>query len=147
MAVIFKLHVAGKITPVKKFVCYLLIVWMTLVAGGANALAHSADHHAHDALHAHDHSSLATSVESITSQDDFELGADYPEKSSQHPSSHCHTHHQVAGLPSCHGMLPVADLPNCAPAFSQRLVSIAFANNIDRPKWAVTTPAVVSLLS
>ena len=141
------LREAGKVALVKKFVCYLLIVWMTLVAGGANALAHSVNHHAHDALHAHDHSSLDTSVESITSQDDTALDADYPEKSSQHPSGHCHTHHQAAGLPSCHDMLPVADLPNFAPVFRQRLASIAVANNIERPKWVATTPAVVSLLS
>lgn len=141
------MHEAGKVANVKKFMCCLLIVWMTLVAGGANALAHSVDHHAHDAFHAHDHGSLATASESTTSQDVLAFNADYSEKLSQHHSGHCHTHHHVAGLPSCHGMLAVADLPNLAPVFSQRMACIAVANNIERPKWAVTTPAVVSLLS
>ena len=140
---------SGKVAAVKKLVCYMLIVWLALMAGGANAHTHSADMHSHDVIHAHDHdkSVLANIGESTSLEDASTLDADYSEKLNKVHSCHSHTHHHAAGLPSCHDMLAVADLPSLTPVFSQRFACIALANDVERPKWPFTTPAVVSLLS
>ena len=137
----------------KKLVCYFLIVWLALMAGGANAHTHSADMHSHDVIHAHDHdhdhdhnnSVLANVGETSLLEDASTLDADYSEKLNKVHPCHSHTHHHAAGLPSCHDMLAVADLPSLTPVFSQRFACTALANDVERPKWPFTTPAVVSL--
>jgi hypothetical protein len=130
---------------VKKLVCYLLIVWLALMASGANAYSTSdAEHvapHAHDhtAQDTHDHQpQLDVAIQSPTTQD-----ASHADTCSQ---SHC-GHGHATGLLAPHGTSIKTDRLNAAPTSRASWASSAITANIERPKWPSTTPAVVSLLS
>jgi hypothetical protein len=133
---------------VKKLICYFLIVWMALFAGGANAhgisnLAHGSEH----AGHGHDTSvdqSFEPSIDVAADRVNADRASvDIDNTCSQ---SHCGHGHSTGLL-----MLPSAwmkmDATADGPLSSRCWASAAITDNIERPKWQVTTPAVVSLLS
>lgn len=125
------------------------------MSGGANAHMHSVDHHwheahsAHDHDHNHDHGEAAKVIAGATTMlaDSSMLDANNAETLTQAHYSHGHSHHHAAGLPASCDMLAAVDPPSIKPVSRLPIVSSAIANNIERPKWPVTMPAVVSLLS
>jgi len=136
-----RLQLAGKLTIVRKLFCYLLISWLALVAGGANAhsisdTAHVAEHSTH--MHAAD-----TNAVTHEALDSSNADADSTDHCKQ---SHC-GHSHGAAIPTSPGTHLKASSRIHAPNTSSRWASAAIANNIERPKWPVTTSAVVSLLS
>ena len=139
----------GKVRPVKKLTCYLLIVWLALMSGGVNAHAHSFEHHSHEAHNTHDHetNSQAMTDEANTLAEPSRLDNNNIENLTQAHYNQGHSHHHATGLPSSCDVLTEADPPSLKPVFYLALSSSAITNNIERPKWNVTTPAVVSLLS
>lgn len=135
---------AGKVSAVKKLICHFLIVWMALFAGGANAhgisdLAHGAEH----AGHAHSTSVDASIEVSADRANADRASADIVKTCSQSHCGHGHSTGMLMLPSACIKMDAVAD----APLSSNRWASAAIADNIERPKWLLTTPAVVSLLS
>ena len=126
----------------KKLICHLLIVWMALFAGSANA--HGISDSAHEAEHAgHAHSisvDLSLKVSADRSNAD-RASADIVKTCSQSHCGHGHSTGLVAALTSCTKVDAVAE----APLSSSRWASAAIADNIERPKWLFTTPAVVNL--
>lgn len=154
----------GKVAAVKKITCYLLIVWLTLMSGGANAHVHASEHHSHHANHAHDDylghdhhldlnqeidntsGSKTTSSEFALGGDDLQAGADNSEKLNQAHFSHGHNHSHCAYMPTSCNTLAVADVPGFTSFSCQQWVCKTIANNIERPKWILTTHAVVNLL-
>ena len=135
---------AGKVSAVKKLICHFLIVWMALFAGGANAhgisdLAHGAEH----AGHAHSTSVDASNEVSADRANADRASADIVKTCSQSHCGHGHSTGMLMLPSACIKMDAVAD----APLSSNRWASAAIADNIERPKWLLTTPAVVSLLS
>jgi hypothetical protein len=130
---------------VKNLVCYLLIVWLALMSGGANAYVTSDAEHV--APHSHSQASQDTydhtpppdvAIQAPTAQD-----ASHADTCSQ---SHC-GHGHATGLLAPHGTSVKTDLLTAAPAYQPSWASNAITSNIERPKWPFTTPAVVSLLS
>lgn len=127
--------------PVKKIVCYLLISWLVLIAGGANAhgisdTARVAEHSAH--MHA-----VNTDAATLVALDSTHAGADSTDHCNQ---SHCGHSHGAATPTSPVTHLKVSSRTH-APNTISRWASAAIADSIERPKWPVTTSAVVSLLS
>jgi hypothetical protein len=121
------------------------------MSGGANAHMHSVDHHSHEAhsAHNHDHDHAANVIAHAASieADSSRLDANNTETLTQAHYSHGHSHHHAAGLPASCDLLAAVDPPNLKPVSYLPIVSSAITNNIERPKWSATTPAVVSLLS
>ena len=121
---------------------------MALFAVGANAhgisdLAHGAEH----AGHAH-HTSVDVSFEAS-----IEVGADRANADRASADidktcsqSHC-GHGHSTGLLMLPGTCIKMDVVADAPLANSSWASAAITNNIERPKWQITTPAVVSLLS
>lgn len=121
----------------KKLVCYLLIVWLALMAGGANAYATTDAEHV--APHAHDH----TAPPDVAMQAPATQDASHADTCSQ---SHC-GHGHATGLLAPHGTSVKTDLLTAAPTSRASWASSAMISSIERPKWPFITPAVVSLLS
>ena len=139
------LHGAGtfpavSMTPVKRFICHFLIVWLALLSGGAHAhaAADAAQEVGHIAAHA---------IEAQLAAAD---GAD--------PSiaAHEHSHSESCSLSHCGhghatGMLAGAGFRFSAAGVGAPLptppswASREQPNSIERPKWRFTTPAVVNL--
>lgn len=133
------------------------------MSGGVNAHVHDFEHHSHHAIQAHDHdhdldldldqdidhvNGLKTiSSEFITAGDASQSNVDNAEKVNQAHFSHGHSHSHSACLPTSCGAMAVADTPSFTSVLCQQWVCKTIANNIERPKWPFTTPAVVSLLS
>lgn len=142
---IFTIGNAVKVAAVKKIVCYLLIVWLTLMSGGANA--HATQDAAHKATHAHDHASHSESIQpaanDIPAAQAAKPEATHADVCSQ---SHC-GHSHAAGLVAPHTAFVKSGATNCGPTSSAQWASSALPSSIDRPKWLLTTPTVVSLLS
>jgi hypothetical protein len=130
---------------VKKLVCYLLIVWLALMAGGANAYATTDAEHV--APHSHDHASEDkhdhTAPPDVAMQAPATQDASHADTCSQ---SHC-GHGHATGLLAPHGTSVKTDLLTAAPTSRASWASSAITSNIERPKWPFTTPDVVSLLS
>ncbi len=133
----------------KKIVCCLLIVWLVLLSGGVNAHEHAADHHSYEATHPHNHSDGEhAAINDISTLGDIvKIDAAPAETLSQAHSGHCHNHNHVTGLPLDSGTVAVANPPTPVPVSRHQWTSGPNTSNIDRPKWTVTTPTVVSLLS
>lgn len=135
---------AGKVAAVKKLICHFLIVWMALFAGGANA--HGISDLAHEAEHAgHTHStSVDSSIEVSADRANADrASADIVKTCSQSHCGHGHSTGMLMLPSTCIKMDVVAD----APLSSSCWASAAVTDNIERPKWLATTPAVVSLLT
>ena len=135
---------AGKVAAVKKLICHFLIVWMALFAGGANA--HGISDSAHGAEHAgHAHSTTVDSSIELSADpaNADRTSADIVTTCSQSHCGHGHSTGMLMLPSTCIKINAVTD----APLSSSRWASAAIADNIERPKWPFTTPAVVSLLS
>lgn len=135
---------AGKVAAVKKLICHFLIVWMALFAGGVNA--HGISDSAHGAEHAgHAHSTTVDSSVEVSAEpaNADRASADIVKTCSQSHCGHGHSTGMLMLPSTCIRMDAVTD----APLSSSRWASAAIADNIERPKWHLTTSAVVSLLS
>ena len=131
----------GTVRIVKTIICNSLIVWLTFMSVGANA--HATSDAAHETLYTHDHFAEEKQNNLVA----FDV-ASSPEASHADNCNHSHCGHgHAAGLLTRDG--PSANL-NTAIKLQTSRTSWATShidNNIERPKWPVTTPAVVSLLS
>lgn len=123
------------------------------MSGGANAHMYSVDHHLHDrhsvAFHDHDHDHAPEAEANATSTlaDGSKLDANNTEILTQAHYGHGHSHNHAAGLPASCDLHASVESPSVKPVAYLPIVISAINNNIERPKWLVTTPAVVSLLS
>ena len=118
----------------KKIVCYLLIVWFAFLSSSAYAGV------ATDAVHEAEHAANMHGSSSHTASD---VDVNHAEACSQ---SHCGHGHGV-GFVMPIGSCPKADVSAGVPMSNGCWASAAANNNIERPKWLFTTPAVVSLLT
>lgn len=121
--------------------CHLLIVWLVLMSGGSHA--HATSDAAHGTGHAHDHSAhltqnQAAAIDAVTAAD-----AAPAEACNQSHCGHSHT----TGVLTQHATSIKTDGLSCAPKFRDSWASSLITSNIERPKWSVTTPAVVNRLS
>lgn len=139
---------AGKVSFVKKIMCCLLVVWLALFSGGANA--HPAQDAVHDSSAMHNHAAhsmqipvVAGNSASAASAADTAPDANHAEVCSQ---SHC-GHGHSAGLLTPHNAFVKVRETRCVPASPVQWSSSPIASNIDRPKCLLTTSTVVSLLS
>ena len=128
---------AGKVLLVKKMAFYVLMVWLTLMYGGAYA----------HALHTHDQSAqvLQSQMQAPSLAEDAA-----PEADTSHIDSCNHTHcghGHPAGMLAAQSTTLRTDAKTAAPLSRASWASSLIANTIERPKWRVTTLAVVSLLS
>ena len=139
---------ADKVSAVKKLICHFLFVWMALFAGGANAhgisdLAIGAEH----AGHAHSPKvdlSVDPRIEvSADLVNTDQASTDIGKTCSQ---SHCGHGHNTGMLMLANTSIKMDAVAGVAFS-SSRWVSAAITDNIERPKWLFTTPAVVSLLT
>jgi hypothetical protein len=110
------------------------MAWMALMSGGVNA--HSISDAAHEVEHA-----AQTQTTSIDAP--VNLDTEHTDACSQ---SHCGHGHSTAMLMPV-GAQVKADAIFIVPTSTSRWASSAVANNIERPKWLFSTPAVVSLLT
>jgi hypothetical protein len=128
---------AGKVWAVKKMACYLLMVWLTLMS--ASAFAH--------ALHTHDQPAQVSQSQMQAPS----LAADAAsEADTSHVDScnHAHCGHgHAVGMLAAQSTTLRTDTRTAAPSSRASWASSLIANDIERPKWYVTTLAVVSLLS
>ena len=127
------------LSTVKKIVCRLLIVWLSLVSSGVSA--HAMNDEAHDASHA---------VYVVEQNSPLYISALDANMSTE--VNHCdaciHTNCCFVSALVVRLVTHIApDLQAVVPAFQRRWFSHLIFSNIDRPKWLHTTPAVVSLLS
>ena len=132
---------AGNITFVKKLVYCLLIMWLALLSVGANA--HVAIQTAPAAAHSHDHASLTTQHHAAAADGIAEVDPKHADTCSH---SHCGHGYATAIAASLYSWVK-NNAPTSAPATRVNWLSSAVTDNIERPKWHRTTPAVVSLLS
>lgn len=146
--------IGDKFGNVKNLVCYLLIAGTALISGGANAHMLSVDHHSHEVSSAsdhdhndHGHEEKFTAESSDTLADSSKLDANNSETLTHAHYSHGHSHHHASGLPASCDLLAAIEPQSLKPISYLPFVSSAISNNIERPKWLVTTPPVVSLLS
>lgn len=133
---------AVSMLPVKRFICHFLIVWLALLSGGAHA--HAAADAAHEIGHA--------AMHAADSGDDRASTLEVKKIDTAHGSEHtesCSLNH--CGHGHATGMLASADLRFNNAAIGAPLPTLqAWASreqpsSIERPKWALTTPAVVNL--
>lgn len=129
------------------------------MSGGANAHMFSVDHHLHDNHsvafndHDHDHDHAANVTVEVmadatsTLVDGSKLDANNTETLSQAHYSHGHSHHHAAGLPASCDLQACVEPPSLKPVAYMPIFISTMTTNIERPKWLVTAPAVVSLLS
>ena len=132
---------AGKVELVKKLVYCLLIMWLALLSAGA--MAHVAIQTAPAAAHAHDHASLTTQYHVAAAEGIAAVDAKHADTCSH---SHCGHGYATAIAAGLYAWVKNND-PTTAPATRLSWLSSAVTDNIERPKWHRTTPAVVSLLS
>lgn len=143
------IFIAVSISPVVRFVCHFLIVWLTLLAGGAHALAdarHEASHApvtAATMLTKDAHTSPSAAIHPAPGATDLEAvqGKAHSETCNH---SHCGHSHATGLLPTLQTALPDAGR-DMALSRHARWASGTFPPNIERPKWSLTTPAVVNL--
>lgn len=129
-------------SSVKRLICQFLIVWMALLSGGAHAHAasdavHEMDHAAMHAAHMDDSRNASPEAQKAATAH----GSEHSETCSL---SHCGHSHATGMLPSM--PLRLGDAPAGAPLPTlQTWAGREQPNTIDRPKWKVTTLAVVNL--
>lgn len=103
------------------------------------AAAHATVEATHDAGHAVAHALAHDAGSDETSHTD----ADHPDTCNQSHCGYGHNPGLFAALKAC----PKTEAASIAPPASNIWASSGIHNNIERPKWIVTTPAVVSLLT
>lgn len=132
-----------------RYICHFLIVWLTLLAGGAHAVADAR----HEASHALDTAVAVLSQTASTALRTAETQAPTAQElEASHDKAHAEScNHSHCGHGHATGMLPApqASLPDAcrdmALTRSPQWASGEFATHIERPKWSLTTPAVVNL--
>lgn len=123
-------------SPVKRFICHFLIVWLALLSGGAHAhaAADAAQELGHIAAHA------------IEAQQAGEEQAGTPHDHGHSEScsqSHC-GHGHATGMLAAH--LRFSDASAVTPLPTQQAwTGREQPNAIERPKWSSTTSTVVNL--
>jgi hypothetical protein len=130
---------AVSMSPVKRFICHFLIVWLALLSGGAHAhaAADAAQEVGHIAAHAIEAQLAAADG------DDPSIAAHEHSHSESCSLSHCGHGHAT-------GMLASAELRFSAAGVGAPLptppswASREQPDSIERPKWRFTTPAVVN---
>ena len=131
---------------------YLLMAVFVLMSGGANAHG-TADTVAVVAAHHHSHSQNDHHAFQNASND-----ANHPASAastgevvaSSHTDICSHTHcghSHAAGVVAAQSTSMTAGATAFVPRLGVSWASSAITDNIERPKWQITTPAVVSLLS
>lgn len=141
IAVILVSRKTGKVAAVKNLVCYFLIVWLTLVAGGV--IAQATKDSPNQASHTHDHTLQATKKQAIAFEFTATLEVNHADVCSQ---SHC-GHGHATGLLAPHGVCVITEALSAIPKTRTSWVSNPRTTDIERPKWLSTTYAVVNLLS
>jgi hypothetical protein len=131
---------------VKKIICHLLIVWLVLMSGGSHA--HASGDAAHGTGYAHDHSAHKTQnhaavIDSLTAADVAPADAAPADPCNQ---SHCGHGHTTA-VPTQHSTHGRTAAGSVTPQSVASWATGYITSNIERPKWPVTTPAVVNRLS
>lgn len=131
---------AVSMSSVKRLVCHFLIVWLALLSGGAHAhaAADAAQEVGHIAAHAIE-AQLAAADGSATS-----IAAHEHSHSESCSLSHCGHGHATGMLASAELRLSAAGVGAPLPT-PPSWASREQPNNIERPKWSFTTPAVVNL--
>ena len=142
---IFTTLYAGTVAAVKKIVRYLLIAWLAVLSGGANA--HVTQDAAHQATAKHDHALHGTQNQSAV-VDAMASSAATPDANHADVRGHSHCGHgHTAGPLEPHEAFVKVLAATCAPTSHVQWASSTISSTIERPKWLFTTPAVVSLLS
>lgn len=131
----------GKVAAVKKIMCYLLMVWLALVSVGANA--HASIGAAHATWHTHAHTTQKTQHHAAAVPQALSTDTSHADTCNH---SHC-GHGHAAGMLGHQGTSVETDATAALPVSHANWASGPISSNIERPKWSVTTPAVVSLLS
>ena len=128
----------------KKILCQLFIVWLTLLSLCASA--HATTEALHKALYTHEQSDQDS--HQLAAAGDATISA-VPATDAGHADScnpnHC-GHGHTAGVATGHGNRFKADAQSALPKSRESWVGSPVTSNIERPKWPVTTPAVVNLL-
>ena len=132
---------AGNITFVKKLVYCLLTMWLVLLSAGANA--HVALQTAPAAAHSQYHASLTTQHHVAAAEGIAAVDVKHADTCSH---SHCGHGYATPIAAVLYAWVKNND-PTTAPVTRVNWLSSAVTDNIERPKWHRTTPAVVSLLS
>ena len=144
------------IIVVKNFIGNLLIVWLAFMASGVSAYAHArthahsahTTHHAvHETSHTHMHSHQHAAQDQHDHVDALDAAdSEQASQTEQCDQSHC-GHSYSIGMLMGHGTcLSIGASAN----MQSRPLSWAashIAHDIERPKWPITTPAVVNLVS
>ena len=132
---------AGTVRIVKTVICNLLMVWLTLMSVGANA--HPTNDAAQKTFYTHEHSA-EKQQHHVAAFDTASL----VEVSHTDTCSHSHCgHSHAAGLLGQESASGKTDTATKVPDDRTSWATGHIVNNIERPKWPVTTPAVVNLLS
>ena len=132
---------ADKVATVKNLLCHLLIVWMAFMSGGATA--HAIQDFAHEAMHVQTHTQHVSQNQALDNETATTADTNHADTCTQSHCSHGHT----TGLPTPYGACVKANSSALAPTSRFNWVSNPTVNNIERPKWPFTTPAVVNLLT
>ena len=147
----FKNCQAGKVLEVKNLLRYFLMMVFVLMAGSANA--HGVMDTAPVAAHGHSHiqNNHHTHQYALPDAQHLLAAADSVAPVEAHhidTCSHSHCgHNHAAGLMEMHSAYMTAGAAIAVPTSSASWASSAITDNIERPKWLFTTPAVVSLLT
>ncbi len=128
----------------KKILCHLFIVWLTLLSVCASA--HATTEALHKALSTHEQSDQDSHQFAAAADANIQAmpAADAGHSDSCNPNhcGHGHTAGVATGQRASFKTAAEATLPKSP----ENWVSSPVISNIERPKWPVTTPAVVNLL-
>lgn len=126
------------LAAVKKILCQLLIGWLALVSSGVHALT------LNDAAHEAAHSQCQGEQVSLNQTAELDT-VTKSEDTHSDTCIHVNCGHASALLAPL-GASTSAEALTAVPVFHRRWFSNALSSNIERPKWVLTTPAVVSRL-
>lgn len=130
--------------PVKRAVCFFLMLWLVLQAGmvQAHVWAEGLAHHAHPSLQAPAGHDVAKAESGATAETSATSATYKSGDADRCGVSHCcHT----SCLPMAHAVPRLGEpAASKAPAAFEPLALRAALSDIDRPKWAAATPAVAS---
>ena len=140
---------AVSMLSVVRFICHFLIVWLTLLSGGAHAIAdarHEASHGAVvvTATEAADYTVgvAATAMRAVESTTlDATTEQAHPETCGDSHCGHGHATGMLATVHTC----PANATRDVVLTLQGPWASGDLPPNIERPKWSFTTPAVVNL--
>lgn len=126
-------------TPVKRFICQLLIVWLALLSGGAYA------HAAADAARELGHIAAHAVEAQLTGAEATDQSGMTQEHGHTDSCSHSHCGHgHATGMLAAEFRSTDASVGAPLPT-PQAWASREQPNNIERPKWSFTTSSVVNL--